>query len=72
MRRICKLTYSNGTIKYSVEEKNYRNGYDSMYDMEGNEILFDTFEEAFFFVKPEDAIREPFVINKEVIQELYY
>ena len=50
MYRISKRTYNNDTIKYIVEEKIYGNKFEILYNENGEEIEFNTFDEALNYI----------------------
>lgn len=69
---IIKRYYSNGNISYIVKEKNFRGGFDSMYDKLGNEIEFDTFSGAYKFADPDGKNNfYTFVIKEEKLMDIY-
>ena len=68
-KRIVKLEYNDGTVEYQIRVENCRGGFDPIY-YRGKELVFDTFEEAYKVLNPNEE-HSPYVINETVVYEKY-
>ena len=66
-QRIVKLEYNDGTVEYQIKIENFRGGFDTVYH-NGKELVFDTFEEAYKLLNPDEK-HNPYVINETVVYE---
>lgn len=70
--RIVQNCYSDGTLKYDVRQRNWRDGYDEVYKPDGSGVAeFDTFDEAFKFAFPKQDKHNPYIVDSKVLYEDY-
>lgn len=70
--RIVQNCYSDSTLKYEVQQRNWRDGYDEVYKPDGSGVAeFDTFDEAFKFAFPNQDKQDPYLVDSKVLYEGY-
>lgn len=67
--RIVKLEYNDGSVKYRIEIKNFRGGWDPFIH-QGQEVLYDNFEDAYEIINPKEK-HNPYVIKETTVYEKY-
>ena len=70
-KRIVKVTFSNGDVKYKPQFQ-IEDEWCDMYDEVGEWIIVNTFDEAYAVINPESKGHFPFVINEEILPMIYY
>lgn len=70
--RIVEELYSDGSIKYAVECRNYRGGFDTMSLPDGSGWAeFDTYKEAYKFAFPNKKCQKPYITSTKILLEDY-
>ena len=65
--RIAKVYFNDGSEKFQIKLANCRGGFDAfLYN--GEEIFYDTFNEAYTVLHPNKKLK-PYVIKEEVVFE---
>ena len=66
--RIVKELYSDGSVKYAVESRNYRGVFDPVCFKDGSGYAeFDTYKEAYNYAFPNEKNQKPYIISSEVM-----
>jgi hypothetical protein len=70
--RIVKELYSDGSVKYAVESRNHRGGFDPVCFKDGSGYAeFDTYKEAYNYAFPNEKNQKPYIISSEVMVSDY-
>ena len=66
--RIVKELYSDGRVKYAIQSRNYRGGFEPVYLKDGSGCAeFDTYKEAYNYAFPNESNQKPYIISSEVM-----
>lgn len=70
--RIVQEFYSDGSIKYIVEGRNYRGGFEPLCFQDGSGYAeFDTYKEAYNYAFPNEKNQKPYIISTKVMSSGY-
>lgn len=70
--RIVEEFYSDGSIKYAVQSRNYRGGFETMCFQDGSGYAeFDTYKEAYNYAFPNEKNQKPYITSTKVIASGY-